>query len=153
MVTDALFKEPSYLYMDLVDSGTVNKWKPIYFDLNPSLPYDPDHASGSSTIVDYYPAGSVVDLSYFGAGPKKHPDNSIYYTINITRYLQRLVTDQKPNYSMRLYAPYNIIYPQYTPAVIPYVNRIAAGRIRLGGGNNADVARRMRLRVIYSKIN
>ena len=138
--------------MDLVDSGTTNKWKPIYFDLNPALKYDPDN----SGIYPYYPSSGEVDLGYMGAAPKHKTDGSgtrSYYTLNVTRYVQQLVTKQTNNYVIRVYAPHDVRYPQYNAIVYPYVNNIAAGRVRLAGGNyNADPTRRMRLRVIYSKI-
>ena len=148
--SDALFTEPAYLYLDLVDSGTL-KWKPIYFDLNPSEPYDPDNTSG----FPYYPFTGEVDLTYLGAGGKKKTDNlgtRTYYTLNVTRYIQQLVTKQTRNYSIRIFAPHNIIYPQYGDRIYPYVNSIAFGRIRVGGGNNPEPGYRMRLRVIYSKL-
>ena len=154
-VTDASFNEPDYLYLDLVDSGTTNKWKPIYFDLNPSLAYDPDYKAGVGGLP-YFPGTGEVDISYFGGNAKKKQDGSgtrVYYTINVTRYLQQLVTKQTPNYEMRLYAPHNLIYPQYAPTVIPYINTIAKGRIKLAGGSYVDPDRRMRMRIIYSKID
>ena len=152
-VTDGYFREPNFLYLDLVDSGTT-KWKPIYYDLNPATYYNPDDVSG---LFAYYPGTYEVDFSYFGGTPKTEPDPSgtrKFYTINVTRYLQQLVTKQTPNYEMRLYAPHTILYPQYeaTPTIIPYVNNIAEGRVRLGGGNNINPEYRMRMRIIYSKI-
>ncbi|MFT3907901.1 MAG: DUF4270 family protein [Ferruginibacter sp.] len=152
-VADGYFPEPGYLYLDLVDSGT-SKWKPIYFDLNPSYAYDPDYKNSAY----YFPGNNVVDYTYFGGTPKQITDATApsgkraQYAINVTRYVQQIVTKQTPNYEMRLFAPYNIIYPQYKPDVIPYSNSIANGRVRLGGGNAVDPKYRMRLRIIYSKL-
>ncbi|MEO6668545.1 MAG: DUF4270 family protein [Ferruginibacter sp.] len=153
VVSDGYFKEPNYLYVDLLDSGTA-KWKPIYHDLNPSYRYDPDFKSG----LPYFPSNGQVDFSYFGGTKKSVADASApggtrsRYSINITRYVQQIATKQTPNYEMRLFAPYNIIYPQYGATVISYPNLIAAGRVRLGGGHPADPKYRMRLRVLYSNI-
>ncbi|MBS1743691.1 MAG: DUF4270 family protein [Bacteroidetes bacterium] len=156
IVNDGYFSEPNYLYVDLVDSGT-SKWKPIYYDLNPSYAYDPDNKTG----LPFFPNFNVsptIDYSYFGGVPVKKADPTapggerIYYSINVTRYVQQIVTKQTGNYEMRLFAPYNVIYPQYSSTAIPFPNLIAAGRVRLGGGNATDPKYRMRLRVIYSNI-
>ncbi|MEO8769067.1 MAG: DUF4270 family protein [Ferruginibacter sp.] len=152
-VSDGYFKEPNYLYIDLVDSGTA-KWKPIYHDLNPSYLYDPDYKSG----LPYYPSNQQVDFSYYGGTKKLVADASApggtrsNYSINITRYVQQIATKQTPNYELRLYPAYDIIYPQYAATVIPYPNLIAAGRVRLGGGHPVDPKYRMRLRILYSNI-
>ncbi|MBU3713959.1 MAG: DUF4270 domain-containing protein, partial [Ferruginibacter sp.] len=61
-VNDAIYREPGFLYLDLVDTG-INKWKPVYFDLNPSSLYDPDF----KTIgLPYFPANGNVDIAYYG---------------------------------------------------------------------------------------
>lgn len=151
--SDAYFPPPAYLYVDLVDSGTT-KWKPIYADLNPSYAYDPDYKSG----LPFFPSSNQVDYTYFGGTPMKKTDPAApagerhYYTLNVTRYVQQMVTKQTANYEMRLFAPYNLIYPQYSSTPIAYPNLIAAGRVRIGGGNAVDPKYRMRLRIIYSNI-
>ena len=152
-VNDGYFREPNYLYLDLVDSGTA-KWKPIYHDLNPAYAYDPDYKSG----LPYYPSNQQVDFSYYGGVKKQVADASApggtrtTYSINITRYVQQIATKQTPNYELRLFPAYDIIYPQYSATVIPYPNLIAAGRVRLGGGHPVDPKYRMRLRILYSYI-
>ena len=148
---DLIYKEPPYLYLDLVDSGT-NKWKPIYYDLNPSSFYDPDFKTSG---YPYFPSGGIVDLNYFGGYARKRYDGGtpqIYYNINVTRYVQQLVTKHNANYQMRLFPAHSFIYPQYSSVQIPYKNPIAYGWIRVGGGGNSDPRYRMRLRIIYSKI-
>ncbi|MEP6712757.1 MAG: DUF4270 family protein [Ferruginibacter sp.] len=145
--SDVDFTAPPYLYLDLKDTTTVPNWKPIYLDLNPSAFYDPDFKNG----FPYFP--STVDYNYFGATPKNKtgPAGQIKsYDINITRYVQQLVTKQTKNYQMRLWAPYNIIYPQYSKATIPYGNPIAFGRVRIGSGSNPGY--QMRLTIIYSDV-
>ncbi len=161
-LTDALYSAPQYLYLDLVDTGTTNKWKPLYYDLNPTVPYDPDFTNGTAGYF-YYPSTFEVNFNYFGGMPFTKTDANgtrKAYTINVSRYVQMLVTDQTHNYEMRLFAPHNFSYPQYAyvetdqrQRTIPYVNNIGLGRIRLGGGNNNNPNYRMRLRVIYSKID
>lgn len=62
-----------------------------------------------------------------------------YYTFNITRYVQRIVTQHTRVYDMRLYAPFNINYPQYSGAYIPYGNNVAFGRVKIGSGSQPQL--------------
>lgn len=142
------FKAPNYLYIDIKDSGFA-KWKPVYYDLNPGLPYDPDYKN--SLFVNYFP--NEIDFSYFGGFIRNKIvlGNSVnFYNFNITRYIQDVITNHKTNTDIRLYAPFNVIYPQYSPFPIPYGNNIAYGRVKVGGGNNVNY--RMFLRIVYSKL-
>ncbi len=150
-VTDAIFTVPPFMYLDLKDTGSTNpqKFKAVYFDLNPSILYDPDFKNG----FPYFPRGGVVDFNYFGGVPKTKPGPSgqvTYYDFNITRYIQQLVTKQTTNYAMRLWPAYSIVYPQYSNTVIPYNNPIAYGRVKIGSGSNPNF--KMRLVIIYSNI-
>ncbi|WP_462219002.1 DUF4270 family protein [Ferruginibacter sp.] len=150
--TDGYFSAPDYLYLDLKDSSTSptfpEKWKPLYFDLNPNTAYDPD-----SKVNTYFPGGGI-DFLYYGGYARNKKDvfgNPIkYYNFNITRYVQQIVTKHTNNYTLRLQAPYNLIYPQYLPNYIPYNNRLAYGRVKVGSGTNLNY--KMRLRIVYSKI-
>jgi len=150
-VLDGYFPGPPYLYLDLVDTTTTPRWKPIYYDLDFNSSYDPDYSV--STI--YFPSGGVNHTTF--GGVLKYKTNSLganqgYYTINMTRYVQQIVTKGTKNYNLRLWAPYDIIYPQYSPAVIPYNNPIANGRIKVGSGSNTNLNYRMILRLVYSNI-
>jgi hypothetical protein len=150
-INDKIFLESNYLYLDLIDTGA-NKWKPVYFDLNPSSAYDPDF----KTIgYPYFPSNGDVDLNYFGGYLRKRQTSmgaQGYYNINLTRYIQQLATKKTTNYKMRLFPAHSFSYPQYSSTVIPYRNPIAFGRVRVGGGANPNPQYRMRLRVVYSKI-
>ena len=148
------FKSPSFLYLDLQDSITPNKWKPIYHDLNPTATYDPDFLN--PLAIPFYPSSNVgIDYLYFGCYKKNKPDqfgNPVdYYNMNITRYVQDIVTLHHFNYKMRLYAPNKLIYPQYSPAYIAFGNSLAFGRVKVGGGGNTN-GYKMMLRVVYSKL-
>ncbi len=151
-IYDSIFSPPSYLYLDLKDTGNT-KWKPIYFDLNPQTPYDPDYKIAN---LPYYPGGSGVDFTYFG-GFRRTRYNYLnqkvaYYTINIARYVQQTVTKGTPNYQLRLFPAYNLFYPQYINAsIIPYYNPLAMGRIRINSGEHPDDLKKMRLVIISSK--
>ena len=150
-INDKIYSEASYLYLDLVDSGT-NKWKPVYYDLNPGAYYDPDYKTAG---LPYFPSNGEVDINYFGGYVRKKNDavgTQAYYNINVTRYVQQLATKHTTNYKMRLFPAHSFTYPQYNSVLIPYKNPIAYGRVRVGGGSNPNPAYRMRMRVIYSKI-
>jgi hypothetical protein len=144
------FKEPNYLYVELKDTGTVAKWKPVYYDLNPSIAYDPDYKN--SFFVSYLP--NPIDFAYYGGFIRNKNDvfgnATHYYNFNITRYIQNVITKRFPNYEMRLSAPFNVKYPQYSAFPNPYGNNIAYGRVKVGGGNNPNY--RLRLRIVYSKL-
>jgi len=145
-VLDGYFSAPNYLYIDLKDTGTTDKWKPMYFDLNPATGYDPDNSNY------YYPG--TIDFGYFGGFVRSKTDvfgNPVkYYNFNLTRYVQQIVTKHTNNYTLRLYAPYDLEYPQYYSGLIPFNNRLAQGRIKVGGGNNVN--HQMKMRIVYSKI-
>ncbi len=143
------FKQPNFLYIELKDSGTL-KWKPIYYDLNPAQHYDPDYKNPAS--ISFYPAN--VDFTYFGGYLKEKKDvfgnPGHAYTFNISKYVQDIVTNHRTSSEIRLSAPFNFNYPQYSVFPIGYGNNVAYGRVKVGGGNNPNY--RLRLRIIYSKI-
>jgi hypothetical protein len=136
---------PSTLYLDLRDSVVTEKYKPIYFDLNPSAAYDPDNSNF------FFPNGGI-DFGYHGGFLRKRVDNltsktMYYYNFNITRYIQNLITRSGYNYTLRLSAPSTLYYYGLQ---LPFNNRLAYGRVKLGNGNNTNY--RLRLRIIYSRI-
>lgn len=148
-LTDSVFAAPVYVYLDLRDTTVAETYKPLYYDLNPGVFYDPDYKGGSTP---FYPGS--VEFGYFGGFAKRRIDmltgrNIVYYDLNLTRYIQRMVTQDAPNYTMRLFAPYTFSYPQFVPEIIPYNNSLAAGRVRVGGSNGPY---RMRMIVVYSKV-
>ncbi|MBK8519944.1 MAG: DUF4270 family protein [Chitinophagaceae bacterium] len=145
-VLDEKLSAPNFLYLDLKDTGAI-KWKTVYFDLNTSEIYNPDNP------FSYIP--SQINYQYFGGYRRSKTDpltgNLIkYYTFNISRYVQQIVTEHTPVYDMRLYAPFNLNYPQHSFTFIPFGNNIAFGRVRVGSGTNPNY--RLRLRIVYSKL-
>ena len=147
-ILDEKFSAPNFLFLDLKDTGTTTKWKPIYFDLNTSEIYYPDYK-----VSPYFP--SQIDYQYFGGYRRSKTDpltgNLIkFYTFNISRYVQQIVTDRTRSYDLRLYAPFNLNYPQYSPTFVPFGNNIAFGRVRIGSGTNPNY--KLRLRIVYSKL-
>lgn len=147
-IYDEIFSSPNFLYLDLKDTGTTDKWKPVYLDLNTTEFYDPDQLK----TIQYIPR--VIDFQYFGGFTRTKKDvfgNYIqHYNFNISRYVQHIVTKKLSAYNMRIYAPFNINYPQISPSYIPYGNNIALGRVRIGSGSNPNY--KLRLRIVYSKL-
>lgn len=152
LVSDELYTAPNYLYLDLIDSTIVPKWKALYFDLNPTTPYDPDFKTG----YPYFPTAGV-EPTYFGGTRKLKLDGAgrtiATYNINLTRYIQQFVTKRTPNYTLRLFPAFNISYPQYGKTIFPFYNNIANGRVKLAGGSSPEKNKRIRLVVIWSKLN
>lgn len=123
---------------------------------NPELLYI-DVTSGDTTYTipnDFVQTGeSTYDVNLLGG---KIKDNK--YRFNISRHLQNIVTNKKPNYTLRIYAPF-IIQPYILlptgqkadrPSIFLINSRVAHGRVILGGGSHPT--KKMQLRIIYSKI-
>jgi hypothetical protein len=155
-LSDAYFTPPPYLYLDLKDTSLAvpQRYKPIPFDLSNQYPYNPD-ATGISPLYHPFPYGNI-DLNNFGGAALKRFDGGIpfyRYEINITRYVQQIVTNGYKNHDLRLYAPFNYFYPQYEGAkyVIPFYNPLALGRVKVGTSTNTN-NHKMKLVIVYSKI-
>lgn len=125
-----VFPPPDLLYMDYFDSSAAAQ-KPFYTDAFNVNTYSPSQFGGIRKYVNG-PGGVPVAEYRFG----------------ISRYVQGLVTNNNYNNPIYLYSPYYIRYAQ--PLVFQYLNRLVAGRVKLGGGNNKQ--QKMYLRIIYSKI-
>ena len=102
---------------------------------------------------DFVPTGTnTYDVNLLGGRLK---DNR--YVFNISRHLQNIVTNKRPNYTLRIYAPF-IVEPYFlsaagtkTPLRPLLINPLVAkGRVIVGGGSHPT--KKMRLRIIYSKI-
>ena len=141
-----IFAAPQYLYLDLIDdTSAIKKYKPIYYDLSPNAPYYPDNTTSSS----FFPAAGI-DYSYFGGFLRNTTDalgTRSFYSFNVTRYVQNVITKGGINYKMRVYAPYNLNYNGYN---LTYKNNLAFGRVKIGNGNNANY--KLRMRIVYSKL-
>lgn len=154
--TDNIYTPPPYLYLDLKDTllSSPQRYKPVYFDLTSAVPYNPD-VTTLNGLYHPFPLGNV-DIGTFGGAALKRfePAGNVFYRyeINLTRYVQHIVTNGYKNYDLRLYAPFNYYYPQYlgTQYIIPFYNPIALGRVRVGSGLNIN--HKMKMVVIYSKV-
>ena len=127
---------PTLLFLDAIDSANSNRIVTI-----PNYDFRSDNSS-SYNIPEFG--------GFIGADD--------VYRFNISRYVQGVVTRGEPVYTLRLHAPYYLApyYKDLTYGYIKYpvvVNtRVAAGRVVLRGGGFADPKKRLRLRIIYSKI-
>ena len=141
---DKKLTPPAYMYLDLIDTTTTPKFKPIYYDLNTSNSYDPDN----STF--FFPSQNI-NYNYFGGYLKAKIGNGgepiSYYDFNVSRYVQNLITKRTTSYKFRLYAPSEL---NYYGKKRDYPNNRAAGRIKIGNGNNLGYT--LRMRILYSKI-
>jgi len=125
---DNYFTKPLSLFMDVFDTAN-NRIM--------TVPYDFDFNTSFQNVFGGYEKGGK-------------------YTFNITRYVQGIVTRKEPDYTMRLYAPFETVptdfYTGLVPNSIPVNLPIASGRVVLTGGSYSDTNKRARLRIIYSKI-
>ncbi|MGE5108525.1 MAG: DUF4270 family protein, partial [Sphingobacteriales bacterium] len=72
------------------------------------------------------------------------------YDINLTRYVQGIVTRKFKNYPLHLTIPYRPFRFSFNnPTVAPY-SPLGSGRLKAGGGSHPQY--KMYLRIIYSKI-
>ncbi|HEX5150175.1 MAG TPA: DUF4270 family protein [Parafilimonas sp.] len=106
--------------------------------------------------ITFY-GNSISNLAQFGVAPKVLADSrSIYYSFDISRYVQGIVTNGEPVYDLVLIAPYNqYVYPTINslyaiPISSPTLNTVATGRVRLGGGSANQYT--MKLHIVYSLI-
>ncbi|MFC4261684.1 DUF4270 family protein [Ferruginibacter yonginensis] len=155
--TDDIYTVPPYLYLDLKDTATTipQRYKPIYFDLNSTIAYNPDATTTPNALYHPFPVTNI-ETNRFGGIAMRRTDvlgNTFYrYEFNITRYVQHIASYGYKNYDLRVYAPFNYNYPQYNgvPYLIPFFNPIALGRVKVGSGTHPTHP--MRLVIIYSKI-
>ena len=141
-----LLPAPSFLYLDAIDTNTSNKYKPLPYDLSPNSYYNPN-----TSAHPFYPTNGI-DFSYFGGNARTKIDPFTgqlinYYTFNISKYVQNIVTKHEVNYGLRLTAPYELFY---YGSRLAFNNGLAHGGIKIGNGNNPHY--KLRMRIVYSKI-
>ena len=103
--------------------------------------------------------GGINNLTQFGVAPRQKEDKSYFYSFDVSRYVQGIVTRKEKIFNLMLMAPYNqSIYTDSTlryivPISSPVLNTVGTGRVRLGGGNNSDSRYKMRLHIVYSELD
>jgi hypothetical protein len=144
-IYDSIFPPPTYMYLDAYDP-TISKYLMVPYDL-------------------VFDGTGNLNLGGFGVAPVNALDGAgnviRTWHFNISRYVQHVVNDTEPVYDFRLFSPL-FTYDQYRPtasstATTQLVNinpTIARGRVRLAGNTGPLDAnpRRMRLRIVYSKL-
>jgi hypothetical protein len=135
---DYPFDTPPLLFLDAIDSTNNNRPTGIPNDFQPAL----------NTALGY-------DLLSFGGDENTKKG----YRFNLSRYVQGIVTRKEKSYALRLFAPYNS-RPYYLASsaslsgflTISTSSLVGYGRVVVAGGSFPDPAKKMRLRIIYSKI-
>jgi hypothetical protein len=136
------FVFPGVLFLDRVNSTNDTAFT---FDNDMDIPNR--YAASGGASFSY-------DAAFFGGFIKT--DST--YRFNISRYVQSVVTSQggaTVNNKLRLYAPVRADVFSKTVGRLSALhvgNAAGYGRIVLSGGSYADTPKRLRLRVVYSKL-
>jgi len=141
--SDDIFFRPEYLFLDVYDTS-IKKYRYMPYDFT----FD---ASNQPSLTSFGTIGRIVDD---GLG-----HSVMEWKFNISRYIQNFLTGREPRHDMRLFTAYTVndIY-KFSNSVVGYENpfglntAIARGRVRVAGGNYTDLTKRMRIRIVYSKI-
>ena len=143
--SDDLFTRPDALLVDVLDTALKNYRY---------MPYDFQYDGSSGTT-------NGVQLGYTGKNTVDAFGKPVtVWKFNISRYVQNVLTRREPLHELRILTAAEV-FDIYQPsifgpaALIPPtgLNRsIGRGRVRLAGGNYADPTKKMRLRIVYSKI-
>ena len=104
-------------------------------------------------------ADGSISFAAFG-GNLRASDNT--YRMNITRYVQSIVTKHVHNDTLRLYAPLRtVLFASNLPTTtstngsfiaVPVTTQVGFGRVVLAGGTYSDPNVRLHLRIIYSNL-
>ena len=141
---DTVFTAPDFLYVDVYDSA-ISRYRTVPYDFQFSGTGSPNYQSFGMIPMH------TADLS----GNKVK-----VWKFNISRYVQHVVNKSLKLYDLRLSAPYvgRSVYgipPDVIELPAFLINpTIVKGRVRLAGNTGpADInPRRLRLRIIYSKL-
>jgi Domain of unknown function (DUF4270) len=150
-ISDSTFTPPLALYLDAFDNTitATKKFRGIPYDLRFSFDGFPDF--NNPPVFGILPI-----MATDGAGNKIRT-----WKFNISRYVQHVFTKTATAYDLRLYAPFTVSNkyilpaPSNDPSAIFNLNpTIAKGRVRVAGstGTGDTNPRRMRIRIIYSKL-
>ncbi|MDQ6755793.1 MAG: DUF4270 domain-containing protein, partial [Bacteroidota bacterium] len=135
------FTPPNLLYLDLKEKDS--SYRPI--------PCDYEVINGQPNIFNFGGYKTTVKDPISGKDIAR-------YSFNLSRYVQKIVTNKRINSTLRLRAPDYVrtlvgiiddCNQGIPPLYYPY-NELGVGRVKLGGGANATY--KMRLRIIYSNL-
>jgi Domain of unknown function (DUF4270) len=143
--SDDLFDRPDALLVDVLDTALKNYRY---------MPYDFQYDGTSGTT-------NGGQLGYAGKKTVDAFGNPItVWKFNISRYVQNVLTRREPLHELRILTAAEV-FDIYQPsilggaALIPPTGlnaSIGRGRVRLAGGNYADPTKKMRLRIVFSRI-
>jgi len=125
-----LFDTPEFMYLEYLDT-IKNAYTPLSEDAFLDGQFEPIFFGGKRKYV-------------------KDINNNLVssYDMNVTRYLQGIITKNNPNFKLKLFAPYAV---RYENLLITFaLNNLARGNVVLGGGSHT--MKKMKFRVIYSKL-
>lgn len=137
---DNVFSAPANLYVEIKDSSVSNKYIPIPCDFNANeIQTGFQYMGGQRTIITNSAGQSIAE-----------------YHLNLTRYIQSLVTKGKKNFTLKLSAPNYVVntatyFDWCGQGIGPFStirNFEADGRVMLNGTNNTPS--HIRLHVVYS---
>jgi hypothetical protein len=142
-LSDPKFFNPEMLFLDVLDTALKDyRYMPYDFTID---------QSGSPNLTGFGASGKATTDA--GGNPIQ------VWKFNMTRYVQNVLTKKEPVHDLRLFAPY-IVDDTYKPSLssvggvyfIGVNSSVARGRVRVAGGNFADPTKKLRLRIVYSKI-
>jgi len=144
--TDEKFTVPN-LFLDYYDSATSRYSAPKL-----------DFAASANTSTGGY-SFNGADYGMIGKSGFDVTGALAYtWRFDISRWVQGIVTGREKYYPLRLYAPYETKVVAAVNGLLSYSTlyplnpSIAAGRVRLYGGTPTSNEKRMRVRIVYSKI-
>ncbi len=151
--SDTLYNPPNLF---LLAKGDSTFWFNIPGFDNPGDVYNP-----TSDAIFSSTSGVLMNYADFGGLPKNMIDpltgkTIATYNFSLTRYVQGIVTNHNPRYTLILYAPFNETIriseqqPVYRSISATPLSYPGVGRVRVGGGNNSQY--RMRLHIVYTEI-
>jgi hypothetical protein len=138
--SDKFFPPANFIYLDAYDTARKGYR---------TIPYDVTFDQTGNLNADVF--GMIAENA-------KDPSNNAIkiWRLNLSRYVQHVVNKTEPLYELRLSSPFFLTNFYTMGNVLTAFNinsSYAKGRVRVAGGNyTANPARRMRLRIIYSKI-
>lgn len=151
--SDTLYNAPNLFLLAKSDSTF---WFNIPGFDNPVNIYSP-----TSDAIFSSTSGILLNYFDFGGIPRDVVDpltgkTKANYNFTLTRYVQGIVTNHNPIYTLILYAPFNETIriseqsPVYRSISATPLSYPGVGRVRLGGGNNTTY--KMKLHIVYTQI-
>lgn len=153
--TSASYIPPNGIFLDRRELNSDTSYAGLPFDMSPLQGYFCFPFNG-------------IDFGYFGGLGKVETiggANTVVYRLNISRYIQNIISKGDPIFELRLSAPFYMVYENCTgfsigfnSNVFPYevnntfINPPARGQVSIAGGNHPNQNLRMQLRIIYSKL-